>query len=120
LRWLWIFSACLAQTPQIIRAISFLIVCGTGHPFSARPITLSIAASCRSVWLLWDVMSADVLWFRVHIDPRYHAMLGLEWLGYVGTACGQILLIEDVESERRAIEPSQACPACLAALEREQ
>jgi len=65
-------------------------------------------------------MSADVLWFRVHIDPRYHAMLGLEWLGYVGTACGQILLIEDVESERRTIEPSEACLACLAALEREQ
>ena len=43
-----------------------------------------------------------------------------EWLGYVGTVCGQILLIEDVEDEQRVIKPEQACPACLAALEREQ
>ncbi len=62
----------------------------------------------------------DVTWFRVHIDPRYHAMRGLEWLGYVGTHCDQILLIEDVEDEQRVIKPEQACPACLAALEREQ
>ena len=62
----------------------------------------------------------DVLWFRVVIDPRYHAMLGFEWLGYVGTVCGQSLLLEDVDEERQVIDPSQACPACLAALEREQ
>ena len=47
-------------------------------------------------------------------------MRGLEWLGYVGTHCDQILLVEDVEDEQRVIKPSQACPACLAALEREQ
>jgi hypothetical protein len=62
----------------------------------------------------------DVLWFRVVIDPRYHAMRGLEWLGYVGTHCDQILLVEDVDDEQRVIKPSQACPACLAALESEQ
>jgi len=101
--------------PNKNRALSFLNVCEIGHPLPPWPalFLVSIPAGQGS-------SMRDVLWFRVHLDPRYHAMLGLEWLGYVGTHCDQILLIEDVEDEQRVIKPEQACPACLAALEREQ
>lgn len=49
-------------------------------------------------------------------------MRGFEWLGYVGTHCERIVLIEDIDDEQRVIDPESACPSCaeaLAALERE-
>ena len=65
-------------------------------------------------------MGDDLTWIRTILNRRFCAMRGLEWRGYVGTHCDQIHLIEDIDEERRVIEPEQACSACVAALEREQ
>ena len=64
----------------------------------------------------------DLTWFRTWPRRLYCAMRGFEWLGYVGTHCERIVLIEDIDDEQRVIDPESACPSCaeaLAALERE-
>jgi len=61
-----------------------------------------------------------VTWFRTQGSDVWHCHKGVEWLGYVQAFCDRlIVLLEDIEDDRDtvAVDPSRACPHCVAALE---
>lgn len=58
-------------------------------------------------------------WFRLAGSDLWHCHKGVEWQGFCQTHCDKIVLLEDIVEDRDTVEvnPSRACPHCVAALE---